>query len=284
MRAPARETRHLFMPQSEKDPPTQTPSVLIFGGHDPSGGAGIAADIATLLALGCHPLVVITAITVQNTKELKRYQLLDPELVAAQAQALIEDAPIAACKSGMLGSAAIVAAVAATVAALPEVPLVVDPVLHADRGGRLGEDDLVAALRSSLLPRATLVTPNIDECRALTSTADPDRAAEALAALGCGNVLVTGTHAATPDVVHRLYQAPGDTVEESQWPRLDGVFHGSGCTLAAAAAAHLAHGESLADAVNHALRYTWESVRRAYRPGAGQEVPRRLWPVREVNR
>ncbi len=271
------------MLRSETGQPQQIPTVLVFGGHDPSGGAGIAADISTLLALGCHPMVVITAITVQNTSQLLRYQLLDPQLIAAQAGALLEDAPIAACKTGMLGSAAIVAAVAEAVTALSTVPLVVDPVLYADRGGPLGEADLVAALQTSLLPRAALATPNVNECRALTSTAEPDQAARELMARGCRNVLVTGTHAPTPKVVHRLYQASNEAVKMSQWPRLNGIFHGSGCTLATAVAAHLAHGETMADAVNHALEYTWQSLRRAYRPGSGQSIPQRLWRLHRVD-
>jgi hydroxymethylpyrimidine/phosphomethylpyrimidine kinase len=243
---------------SKTGPTPQIPAVLVFGGHDPSGGAGIAADISTLLALGCHPVVVITAITVQNTTQLQRYQLLEPGLVAAQAEALLEDIPIAACKTGMLGSAAIVAAVAEAVTALSAVPLVVDPVLRADAGGLLGEPDLVAALQTALLPCAALATPNIDECRALTSTAEPDQAASELMARGCKNILVTGTHAPTPKVVHRLY-------------------------LATAVAAHLAHGEAMADAVNHALEYTYQSLRSAYRSGSGQNIPQRLWRMHRVD-
>jgi hydroxymethylpyrimidine/phosphomethylpyrimidine kinase len=268
---------------SKTGPTPQIPAVLVFGGHDPSGGAGIAADISTLLALGCHPVVVITAITVQNTTQLQRYQLLEPGLVAAQAEALLEDIPIAACKTGMLGSAAIVAAVAEAVTALSAVPLVVDPVLRADAGGLLGEPDLVAALQTALLPYAALATPNIDECRALTSTAEPDQAARELMARGCKNILVTGTHAPTPKVVHRLYQTSNETPEISQWPRLSGIFHGSGCTLATAVAAHLAHGEAMADAVNHALEYTYQSLRSAYRSGSGQSIPQRLWRMHRVD-
>ncbi len=267
---------------SETSPPIQIPTVLVFGGHDPSGGAGIAADIATLLALGCHPIVVITAITVQNTKQVERFQLLEAELIAAQAGALLEDTPIAACKTGMLGSASIVAAVTEVVAALSAVPLVVDPILCADAGGPLGEPDLVPALQSSLLPRATLATPNINECRALTATGEADQAAEALMASGCENVLVTGTHAATTQVVHRLYQGSTETVERSQWPRLPGVFHGSGCTLAAAVAAHLAYGQPMSEAVNNALEYTWQSLRRGYRVGSGQHIPQRIWRSQRV--
>lgn len=270
------------MRTSETVPPKQMPTVLVFGGHDPSGGAGIAADISTLLALGCHPIVVITAITIQNTKRLLRYRLLEPGLIAAQAGALLEDTAIAACKTGMLGSAAIVATVADAVTALSTVPLVVDPVLRAGAGGPLGEPDLVAALQTSLLPRATLATPNIDECRALTSSAEPEQAATKLMARGCKNVLVTGTHAPTPEVVHRLYLASSQVPRMSQWPRLNGVYHGSGCTLATAVTAYLARGEAMADAVNHALDYTWQSLRQAYRAGSGQSIPKRLWRMHGV--
>ncbi len=257
--------------------PRARPRVLVFGGHDPSGGAGIAADTSTLLALGCHPLVVVTAITVQNTQALKRYQLLPPELIAAQASCVLDDADVAVSKTGMLGSSATVATVAGILSRAPASPLVVDPVLLADQGGSLSEPDLGPALRKLLFPRATVATPNLDECFALASTDNVDDAARELLALGCQNILVTGTSAATPQVVHRLYRSSSEEVEASEWPRLSRNYHGSGCTLASALAAFLAHGHCVSTAAQLALEYTWRALQHGYQPGLGQSVPNRLW-------
>ncbi len=256
------------------------PVVLVFGGHDPSSGAGVSADAATLLALGCHPVVVVTGITVQNTKTVKRYHLLEPELVAEQTAALMEDTHFAACKIGMLGSAEIVTAVKEKISALRDLPVVLDPVLRADRGGLLSEADLIGALRATLLPRATVLTPNTRECLEIGGACDTDAAARSLLEGGCENVLVTGTHAPTEKVIHRLYQASTNQVTTSEWPRLHGVFHGSGCTLAAAVSGYLAQGMAARDAVRGALEYTWQTLQGAYQPGCGQFIPDRLYPLR----
>ncbi len=256
------------------------PAVIVFGGHDPSGGAGITADVAALVALGCHPVVVVTGITVQNTQAVKRYRLLEPELVAEQAAALMEDVPVSACKIGMLGSADMVGVVAEAISGLPGAPLVLDPVLRADRGAALSEPGLVDALRTALVPRATVLTPNIQECLDLGDATETPAAARALLDRGSRAVLVTGTHAPTDNVIHRLYRSSSDEVIVSEWPRLDGVFHGSGCTLAAAIAGQLALGEAVCEAVDAALRYTWQTLQGAYRPGGGQLVPDRLYPLR----
>ena len=272
------------MPSSDLDKRSQKPIVLVFGGHDPSGGAGIAADISTLLALGCHPAVVITAVTVQNTQEVSGYRLLEPDIIEAQAKALLDDMQIGAFKTGMLGSAEIVKAVAGAMATAPHIPVVVDPVMSADRGGTLGDRDLVTALQTDLLPRATLITPNVDECLRLSAPHDQelDQAARGLLGLGCKAVLLTGTHAPTTTIIHRLYQASTDQIGTSEWPRLEGIYHGSGCTLAAAAAANLALGMQTEAAVNSALGYVWQALNHAYTAGRGQYIPDRLWRMRQL--
>ncbi|MDH3639016.1 MAG: hydroxymethylpyrimidine/phosphomethylpyrimidine kinase [Gammaproteobacteria bacterium] len=253
--------------------------VLTFGGHDPSSGAGLAADAATLWALGCYPVGVLTAVTVQNSNQVERYSVLDPQLVADQARVLMRDFPIRAVKTGMLGSVAVVEAVAGLLDDIGPLPLVVDPVLAADGGGDLSEPGLTTALKNVLIPKASVVTPNIPEARALSGVHNPALMADRICALGCGGVLITGTHETdSDDIVHRWYPRDGAR-NESRWPRIAGRFHGSGCTLAAAISAHLGLGAEPDDAVARGLRFTWESIARGVRPGHGQQIPDRFFAL-----
>ncbi len=251
--------------------------VLTFGGVDPSGGAGLQADALTLHALACHPAPICTAITVQDTHTAARFSPTDPELVRAQAQAVIADMPVAACKTGMLAGIETVRVVAELMAQLGTVPLVVDPVLAAGGGAALSQPGLAEALRQELLPLATLATPNIRELRQLAPQRDPAAAAVELLADGCSDLLLTGTHADTADVEHRLYRRDGSVIA-SRWQRLPGEYHGSGCTLASAAAGLLAQGHSLPEAVQQALSYTWHTLAQSYAAGRGQTSPHRLSP------
>lgn len=241
------------------------PNVLVIAASDPTGGAGLQADVLTLASLGCHPLSVLSAYTVQDTHGVAALHCLAADHVAEQARCVLADAPPRAIKIGVLGSAAAARAVAALLAAHPGVPVVLDPVLASARGDALGE---AGALREWLVPRATVVTPNSEEARALGG-------APALLALGCRYVLVTGTHEAGEEVVNLLHDAEG-VVREDRWPRLPGSYHGSGCTLASAIAARLAHGDAVPEAVRAAQDYTWCALERGYRPGTGQFVPDRL--------
>lgn len=241
------------------------PNVLVIAASDPTGGAGLQADVLTLASLACHPLSVLTAYTVQDTHGVAALHGVQAAHIAEQARCVLADAPVRAIKIGVLGSAAAAEAVAALLRAHPRVPVVLDPVLASARGDALGD---ARALRELLVPLATVVTPNSEEARALGG-------AEALLALGCAYVLVTGTHEPGDDVVNTLYGA-GGVVREDRWPRLPGSYHGSGCTLASAIAARLAHGDPVADAVRAAQDYTWCALERGYRPGGGQFVPDRL--------
>ena len=243
------------------------PLVLTFAASDPTGGAGLQADLLTLAALGCHPLSVVTALTVQDTRGVASIDAVDAALVERQAAALLAELKVAAFKLGVLGSEANARAVAAIVASHPRVPLVVDPVLASGRGDPLASEALIASLLELIMPRATLATPNSVEARRLGGE-------RALLARGCRYVLVTGTHEATSDVANTLYDASGK-VREDRWPRLPGSYHGSGCTLASACAANLAHGVPMADAVRAAQEFTWQSLSAGFRPADGQFLPRR---------
>src|SRR5262245_53775505 len=266
--------------------PEYPPLVLTFAASDPSGGAGLQADLLTLASMGCHPLSVVTAITVQDTLGIEAVQALDAEWVADQARCLLEDVPVDAFKIGVLGSVENIAAIAEIVSDYPDVPLVLDPVLASGRGDELATDSMIGAIRELLLPQTTILTPNTLEARRLAEADDEDgetslaTCAHKLIELGAEYVLVTGTHEATPQVVNTLY-GKGGVVRTDAWTRLPGSYHGSGCTLASAIAAMLANGLELPEAVREAQDYTWHALKKAYRPGMGQFLPDRLFWARE---
>ncbi|MBZ0105829.1 MAG: bifunctional hydroxymethylpyrimidine kinase/phosphomethylpyrimidine kinase [Sulfuricella denitrificans] len=261
------------------------PIVLTFAASDPSGGAGLQADLLTLSSMGCYPLSVVTAITVQDTVGVEDILALDAELVSAQARAVLEDMPVAAFKIGMLGSVENIAAIAEIVADYPDVPLILDPVLASGRGDELASEEMLEAMLDMLIPQATIITPNSLEVRRLgqfDSDEELDFAdcAKRLVELGCEYVLVTGTHENTPKVVNTLYGQHG-VLRSDAWQRLPGSYHGSGCTLASALAASVAHGLGVAEAVREAQEYTWQSLQAGFRPGMGQYIPDRLFWARE---
>src|SRR5689334_14962603 len=165
------------------------PMVLSFAASDPTSGAGLQADLLTLAALGCHPLSVVTALTVQDTSGVARMLAMEPAWISEQATRVLADIAVAAFKAGVLGSAANVRAVSEVVAAHAGAPLVVDPVLASGRGDRLADEDAIEALRESLLPRTTVLTPNSIEARRLAGERDLAACARALADHGCEYVL-----------------------------------------------------------------------------------------------
>jgi hydroxymethylpyrimidine/phosphomethylpyrimidine kinase len=252
------------------------PIALVFAASDPTAGAGLQADTLTLASLGCHPVSVVTALTVQDTHGVARVRPLEAPWVKDQAEALLAELPVAVFKLGVLGSAENADAVAAILARHARVPVVLDPVLASGRGDVLTDASAQAALRERILPRTTVATPNTLEACALGGV-------EAMLALGCQYVLVTGSHAETPEVVNTLYGAAGK-LREDRWPRLEGSFHGSGCTLASALAAFVAKGTPVAEAAREAQHYTWGTLAAAFRPGRGQALPDRLFRLREAGR
>lgn len=269
------------------------PAVLVFAGTDPTGGAGLQADILTLASLGCHPLSVVTAVTVQDTVGVDDFLPMDAEWIADQARSVLEDIPVAAIKLGMLASTEAVAAIAEVVSDYPDIPLVLDPVLASGRGDALSSEDMVAALRDLLLPQTTVLTPNSLEARRLAENPEESDeeenpqgilglqdCARLLIDLGSEYVLITGAHEQGPQVTNTLYNARG-VVHRLHWDRLPGSYHGSGCTLASALAAFLAQGVDVSEAAKEAQEYTYQALRAAFRPGMGQFIPDRLFWARE---
>lgn len=262
------------------------PLVMTFSATDPSGGAGLQADLLTIASMGCHPLSVVTAITVQDTSGVDDVLPTDPEWVVDQARAMLEDVPVAAFKIGLLGSVENIAAIAEILADYPDIPLVLDPVLASGRGDELANDDMLDAMRELLIPQTTILTPNSMEARRLALDEDNEdddpsleECAKRILNMGCEYVLITGTHEQTPKVTNTLYSEHG-VISSDSWARLPGIYHGSGCTLSAAIAALLAQGVDMQEAVKEAQEYTWQTLHSGFRPGMGQYIPDRLFWAR----
>ena len=269
------------MPNFIKAPP----AVLSFAASDPSGGAGIQADILTLASMGCHPLSVITAITVQDTSGVEGILPIDADWVADQARAILEDIPVAAFKIGVLGSAENVSVIAEIVSDYPDIPLILDPVLASGRGDEFANEDILSAIRELLIPQCTVITPNTPELRRLMQDDEEEgvslvRLSIRLIEMGCEYVLLTGTHEPTPEVINNLFFEKG-ILRSDTWQRLPGSYHGSGCTLASALAATIARGLDISEAAREAQEYTWQTLKFGFRPGMGQLVPDRLFWARD---
>lgn len=263
--------------RSYRAPP---PCVLVFSGSDPSGGAGMQADIPAISALGCHPLSVPTALTVQDNVSVFAVHALEAELIRHQAQVLIDRFQISAVKLGIAGNRRNAAMIAELIQQLrarqPEVPVVFDPVLANGKGDSLSSDDATLVLEP-LYAVATVITPNFDEARRLCGSGHtPEQQAALLMARGCGHVLLKGGHGPLhQDVVNHWFGPDGEGASW-RWPRLPDTFHGSGCTLAAALSAQLARGVSMRAAIEAAQCYCQQTLETSYAIAAGQRIPDRV--------
>ena len=260
------------------------PVVMTFAGSDPSGGAGLQADIETLASMGCHTTPVVTAVTVQDTQQLFHFQAMDASLVIEQARAILEDIPVSVFKIGMIGSAENAEAIHSILLDYPDAPVVLDPLIVAGGGGELADDELIDAMVNLLFPLTTVLTPNSEEARTFAPEADTlDACAQEILELGSEYILITGAHENTPHVVNSLY-GENRLLESYTWDRLPDRYHGSGCTLAAAIAGLLSQGLPPTTAVLEAQEFTWASLDNAYRIGMGQRIPHRLfWAHGEDN-
>ncbi len=256
--------------------PSNPPIVLVLAGHDPSGGAGIQADIEALTSLGCHPCTVITALTAQDSVSVKDFQPVPATFLIEQARAVLEDMPVAAFKIGMTASVENAEAIHTLLQDYPELPVIFDPVLAGGGGGSLARENLGQALMELVVPLTTVITPNSVEARALCSDADTlEACAQQFMAHGAEYVFITGGHENTSAIVNRLW-GHRQFIEEYTQTRLPGEFHGTGCTLASAIAGYVAHGAPIPAAIRDAQAYTARTVAHARRLGMGQLIPNRL--------
>lgn len=253
------------------NPHSRRPVVLCFSGHDPSGGAGLQADIEAIHSLGVHACTITTALTTQNTQGVKGFRCTDTKLVQEQAECLLQDIRPDAIKIGMVGSAEMANAIADILSSIPGIPVVLDPVLSGNTGGALSASGLIDTLLTELLPKCTLVTPNTLELERLSGYSG-EKAIRQLLNTGCANVLVTGGHVAGPLIRSQLWTVNGLT-HEFQQQRFEGEYHGSGCTLASACAAGLASGLNVLKATTRALDFTHHSIASAIHVGKGQYLP-----------
>lgn len=258
--------------------------VLVIAGSDSGGGAGIQADIKTITALGGYAATAITAVTVQNTLGVTGVHPIPLDVIAAQARAVLDDIGADAIKTGMLGDVGVVETVVAAIDHAGKIPVVVDPVMIAKGGAPLLAEAAVAAVKSLMIPRAALLTPNAPEAAALTgltveTTDDLRRAGEALLALGAKAVLMKGGHIDGDRVVDVLMTPGGETTFEGE--RIETRHtHGTGCTLASACATGLAQGLSPPEAVARAWTYVHEAMLRAPGLGAGHGPLDHGWTLR----
>jgi hydroxymethylpyrimidine/phosphomethylpyrimidine kinase len=258
------------MPMIEHDSGVQVPRALSIAGSDSGGGAGIQADLKAFARCGVHGMTAITAITVQNTIEVRAVYPVPPHAIVEQVAAVADDIGVDAVKIGMLGNAETIEAVAEALALVRDAPVVLDPVMVAESGAALLEDSAQDALRELLLPRVTVVTPNLPEARVLAGAgelASPEELARAVHALGPRNVVVTGGHREEAiDLFfdgHEFVAIPGE-----RYP--GGASHGSGCTHSSALAAHLALGCDVLESAQRAKVIAAEAVAAGLRSiGAG---------------
>ncbi len=251
------------------------PVILSIAGHDPSGGAGIQADIETAAAHGCHAATVVTSLTVQNTEEFNELNPTDSRLVTAQLHAIMKSMPIAAIKVGLLGSADNLGAVAAMLRRHRGIPVVFDPVLASGSGKELVSSFLIVSIIAEFLKLTSLCTPNLIEARKLSGEQAPDACAAELLKSGTGAVLITGGHGDEPRLTNRLYRRDAPT-RSWELERLAGDFHGTGCTLSTAIACNLATGAALPEAIEAAQHYVSGTLREADNYGPGQRIPTRV--------
>lgn len=258
------------------------PTVLCFSGLDPSGGAGLQADIEAIGAAGCHAAIACTALTIQDSQRVYGFETVSPTLLESQAYAVLNDLSVKAIKSGMIGSTENIVVLEKILKENPQIPYVLDPVLVANSGGSLGDPATLIRAFKKLIPLATLITPNTVELRALAGVQDIDAAVNVLFQHGARAILVKGAHEHEAHRIrHWLYMQRADgqaeCMAQSIWQRIAGEFHGSGCTLASHIAGRLAQGQTLIEAVSRAELWLHRALLKADEPHvSGQKIPRRF--------
>ena len=252
------------------------PVVLVMAGHDPSGGAGIQADIETIARNNCHAATVITALTTQNTSEFIKSISVNPDDFQEQINLILAEMQIKSCKIGLIADLGILSIIEKTLYSLKNIPIVIDPVINAGSGEKMMTDDITVSLYEKLMPFTTVITPNSIEARKLTGMDSLEAAAAEFHKRGCTAVLITGTHEQTEKVVNTLF-LKNETPLSNEWDRLPGNYHGSGCTLASAIAAQLALGRDIKQSVSTAQEYTWQTLKHGVLLGKTQIHPDRFY-------
>ena len=265
---------------SMNKPSLKKPVVLVLAGHDPSGGAGIQADIETMAAHGCIATSVITSLTAQNTQSFSYHLPQVAEDFLTQGKLVLEDIKIDACKIGAIGSRELIHAIHELIAD-KMFPVIFDPVLQSTTGHDFSNERMCSLISELLLPVTTVITPNLEEALQLTGTLTPQAAAERLLKTGCKNILITDAETSKTQIINHLYREDGQT-QTYTYERLPGNFHGSGCTLASAISANLAKNIELTTAIEQAQEFTWNSLKDGLTLGEGQIHPNRFYKQSEI--
>ena len=253
------------------------PVVLCFSGHDPSGGAGIQADIETLVSHHCHCASVITALTEQDSSNVKKVLPQKAADIISQAQTLLDDMSVAVIKIGLIAHQDTALAIAKILQQYPDIPVIFDPVLAAGGGKLLSDSALIEVIKEALLPKVTVLTPNMNEARLLTDCDDRQKCGLKLRDMGCDYVLITGADENKQSTIVNNQLFYQQQQQGFDWERLMHSYHGSGCTLASSIAALMAQGLDSLVAITEAQDYAWNSLQNAYKVGQGQHNPQRLF-------
>ncbi len=250
-------------------------SVLVFSGLDPSGGAGISADIEAINQFGITTLPIVTVLTAQNTCEVTQLEAVDCELIEAQYKAVAADIDFQVVKIGLLGSAEQINTIANCLSEKPQLSIVLDPIIRASSDKQLVDESAILAMRKQLIPLSTIITPNQTELLLLAPGLNES---SAIKSLNCPWVLLTGTDGAQKEIEHRLY-CQGELHSSFRYVKLPGEYHGSGCTLASSISALLALGVDVDIACKRALDYCYQTLLSAKKLGKMQYHPNRLQPT-----
>lgn len=268
---------HMFFKNEIMDLPT----CLVFSGHDPSGGAGVQADIEAIASMGAHAITVITALTIQDTSSVHAVEPVPASTLTQQAHTLLADITPTAIKIGIIPDIAIVEAIHSILVKMNHIPVVLDPIVWSGSGTRLQNDDVSEAIKNLLFPLATVITPNEREARLFATNANTlDACGISILESGCDYTLITGGDSNNDPVINKLY-TNNRCLEIFSWPRLPHKYHGSGCTLASSIAGLLSHGYEPHSAIREAQKYTWDSLKHAYSTGQSQMQPHRLFWTRK---
>ena len=252
------------------------PVILVMAGHDPTGGAGIQADIESIAAHDCHAATVVTCLTTQNTGKFWKSFPQQAADFQQQLDSLIQDMQFSACKIGLVTESSILSVIESILERIDPVPVVMDPVLISGSGENISDREIFLLSENSLFRNLAVITPNSMEARKLTGIDNLEKCADDLLKRGCSSVLITGTHEDTIPVINTLYLQGGESVEYT-WERLPGSYHGTGCTLSSSIAANLALGFDLQQAVEKAQNYTWNTIDKALKLAKHQLHPNRLY-------
>jgi len=247
------------------------PVILTIGGHDPSGGAGIQADIETITSHGCHAVSLITCLTSQNTKDFFKVDVIDPNIFTSQAESLLSDIAIDAIKIGVIGNFKILEEINKLLNKLEGIAIIFDPVIKSTSGGTLTENPLFKSLKSLIFPKSFLVTPNIEEVKSLSGKCDLNSALEDLFSFSPKHILVKDVQKSKDHIINSLYT---DNKLVNSWNnhKIEGSYHGTGSNLASSIACSLAQSKNIEESIKLAQEFVAQAIENSIRVGMGQKI------------